>query len=61
MMISGATYKNGIAIDSDGAVYIFGVAGTGGSLPAGSTQCKGSEVNGGKVVDADGRLVVVFV
>lgn len=58
-MISGATYKNGIAIASNGAPYVNSLATT-ALVPAGTTQCKGSDVPGAKSVTSDGAINVRF-
>lgn len=59
-MISTATYKNGIAINSQGATYISGLASS--ALPAATAiACKGSDVPPAKILDSDGAVYVRFV
>ena len=58
-MISGANYREGLAINSQGAVYVYGLA-TAALPPAGSTGFPGADPNGGKIVTKDGELVVRF-
>jgi hypothetical protein len=59
-MISGANYRDGVAITPDGAVYVFGVAST-ASVPA-TAVSKGVKAHPrGHKVTSDGALYVRYV
>lgn len=59
MTIASATYYNGLALNSDGAVYVIG--NDSGVRAATDVGVSGAEINGGLVVDKDGQLIVRFV
>ena len=60
-MISGATYREGLAFDADGAVYVQAL-GSAESVPAAASELPGSRVNPpGRVVTDQGALYVRFI
>jgi hypothetical protein len=59
-MISGATYKNGIALNGNGAAYIASVPS--GAVPTPNAPCKGTNINPpAKALSLDGAIYVRFV
>lgn len=60
-MISGATYREGLALTSDGAVYVVGVASTAVVPTVATVTGSGAKTRGGLKVDSDGRLYVRYV
>ena len=59
-MISGATYRNGVAVTEQGAVYVFGLATT-ANVASTAVPLKGAGVLPGKVLTDQGAIYVRFV
>jgi hypothetical protein len=59
-MISGATYRDGVAIAANGAVYVFGVAST-ASVPPTAAGSGAKLAPRGMKVTSDGALYVRYV
>lgn len=61
-MITGATYREGVALTADGAVYVHGLA-SGSVAPATATKTPGSGNSplAGKMLTDQGAIYVRFV